>query len=678
MVLILGIMPVLLILFQILIPFAPLPKRGYVAYIPIVLNSILSSYIAITVLLGNQVDLNLQGNYITGPIRIQIDALSAWFILVFNFTFLNGGIYGISYMKSYADRDNDLILHWIFFPLLHISLLTITILQNSFTFLIVWEIMTISAFVLVIFEGNKPTSLKAGLNYLIQSHVAIIFLTISVLWIYIKTSSFDFSAISIFTAYPNEAQTLLLFLIFFIGFAIKAGFFPFHTWLPYAHPVAPSHISGIMSGVLIKIGIYGILRMILLVRTNYLVLGYFILAISVITGVYGVMLAIIQHNLKRLLAYHSIENIGIIGMGIGVGCVGLGIGNNILITLGFAGALLHTLNHSLFKSLLFYTSGNIYRALHTLDIELLGGLIKMMPHTALLFLIAALAITGLPPFNGFVSEFLIYIGLFEWLSYAKLSSLIFGIIVVLALVLIGGLALICFTKAFSVVFIGEQRNHYSNIHVNEAPKESLIPLYLIASLIIAIGLFPMMFINILIKPISLFTNQNHISSYTGMESMPMNIISGISLSALVFLGVVVLILGIRWFITRKAKKSVHVTWSCGYPAPDARMQYTASSFVKSYTKLFKMVLLIFKNDKPVDKIFPVSAKYSSNPYDRIEHCLIDRPIRAFKSLLGRLTFLQNGKLQFYILYGIIFIGLLLIIPIITGWIMHSLEVIKQI
>jgi formate hydrogenlyase subunit 3/multisubunit Na+/H+ antiporter MnhD subunit len=192
----------------------------------------------------------------------------------------------------------------------------------------------------------------------------------------------------------------MLFMCFFTGFAIKAGFVPFHTWLPYAHPVAPAHVSGMMSGVMIKLGIFGILRMLLLMNQNYLIIGYFILIISIISGIYGVILAIVQHNLKKLLAYHSIENIGIIGIGIGIGAIGVGEKNAYLAFAGFAGALLHTLNHSLFKSLLFYGSGTIYQAIHTLNIDSMGGLIKKMPKTAITFLIGALAICGLPPFKN--------------------------------------------------------------------------------------------------------------------------------------------------------------------------------------------------------------------------------------------------------------------------------------
>ena len=281
--------------------------------------------------------------------------------------------------------------------------------------------MALSSFIMVIFEYKKPETLKAGINFLIQSHICILLLTIGLIWVSSHTNSYDFNAITMYSASVSPAISLILYLCFFIGFAIKAGFVPFHTWLPYAHPVAPSHVSGVMSGVMIKLGIFGILRMLLLVNQNYLIIGYIILIVSLISGVYGVVLAIVQHNLKKLLAYHSIENIGIIGIGIGIGAIGIGTKNPFLAFAGFAGALLHTLNHSLFKSLLFYEAGTIYQTIHTLNIDSMGGLIKKMPQTAILFLIAAMAICGLPPFNGFISEFLIYLGLFEGVHSGSLS-----------------------------------------------------------------------------------------------------------------------------------------------------------------------------------------------------------------------------------------------------------------
>ncbi len=222
--------------------------------------------------------------------------------------------------------------------------------------------------------------------------------------------------------YFSNHSNLPVFLLFFIGFGIKAGFIPLHTWLPQAHPAAPSHVSGVMSGVMIKMGIYGILRVLMSVQSDLWWIGIIILVVSLISGILGVMMAIVQHDLKRLLAYHSIENIGIIGIGIGLGVIGLATNNAALSLLGFSGGLLHVLNHSLFKSLLFFNAGSVYQAAHSRNIEQLGGLMKRMPYTAIFFLIGSLAICGLPPFNGFISEYLIYLGMFKSLSAANLDQ----------------------------------------------------------------------------------------------------------------------------------------------------------------------------------------------------------------------------------------------------------------
>jgi hydrogenase-4 component B len=442
---------------MLLIPFLKVNGKGIVAFVLLLINALISGYFAVQSLMGEVVTFTFPGSYVTGEIPVRIDALAAWFIRVINLVFVTGGFYGLFYLKAYRSQRNNLTLHGICFLLQHAAMIAICGIQNGFAFLVAWEIMALASFLLIIFEHEHIATIKAGINYLIQAHFSIIFLMTGFIWVAHKTGSYDFNAISNYTATQPVAASLLLFVIFFIGFAIKAGFVPFHTWLPYAHPASPSHVSGMMSGVIIKIGIFGILRMVLTIKTDLTTVGYLILVISTISGLYGVMLAIVQHNLKKLLAYHSIENIGIIGMGIGIGCIGAGTGNQILATLGFAGALLHTLNHALFKSLLFYAAGNVYQATHTMDIEKLGGLIKKMPQTAALFLIAAIAICGIPPFNGFISEFIIYTGLYKWLSDATLVSLLAAILTITGLVLIGGLALLCFTKAFGVVFLGTER-----------------------------------------------------------------------------------------------------------------------------------------------------------------------------------------------------------------------------
>jgi len=648
--------------------------KGNVALIAVLINGMLSSYIAIPALQGKLFEYYFYGGSVFGQIPIRIDALSGWFILLMNFTALTGILYGRSYMKHYENQSANLSMHFSSYVINHFAMIGIYCLQNSFAFLCVWEIMAITSFLMIIFEHHKIQTLKAGINYLIQSHISIMFMTVGFIWVNSFTGSFDFNAITKYTSLVSPAVSFVLFLFFFIAFAIKAGFVPFHTWLPYAHPAAPAHVSGMMSGVLIKLGIYGILRVLLLIKGDYLVIGYFILTISVITGVYGVILAIIQHNIKKLLAYHSIENIGIIGIGIGLGCVGLGMNNSYLAFAGFAGAMLHTLNHSLFKSLLFYISGTIYQATHTMDIERLGGLIKKMPQTAALFLIAALAICGLPPFNGFISEFLIYSGLFSGISDGELTSTAFLVSSIFGMVIIGGMATLCFTKAFGIIFLGNER-HLLPATVQEPEFAKLFPKYLIAILIVFIGVVPQFFVSIVFEPVSLFIGES-IS-----QTQPLELIGTLQSISLATIVLILLSLFIFW-IKKTATKSVEVqivpTWGCGYVAPTARLQYTANSFVRSFRKLIHPLLRMNKKEGEIKAVFPKPIHSETHPYDKIETIFIDIPLLYLKDFIGRFKFLQNGNPQFYILYGVLFIFIIITFPLITNAIVYLIELIKQI
>lgn len=659
-----------------LIPFLKVNGKGIAVFTLLFINALISGYFAVQSLQGDAISFSFPGSYATGDIPIRIDALSGWFMLIINLVFVTGGFYGLFYMKAYKEQQNNLTLHSISFLFQHAAIISVCVIQNSFVFLISWELLALTSFLMIIFEHEHIATLKAGINYLIQAHFSIIFLMIGFIWIASKTGSYDFAAITAYSASIPSSASFMLFIFFFIAFAIKAGFVPFHTWLPYAHPAAPSHVSGMMSGVIIKIGIFGILRMLLVVKTDFTSVGYLILIVSLISGLYGVMLAIIQHNLKKLLAYHSIENIGIIGIGIGIGCIGIGTGNQVLATLGFAGALLHTLNHSLFKSLLFYTAGNVYQATHTLDIEKLGGLIKKMPQTAALFLIAAIAICGIPPFNGFVSEFIIYTGLYNWLSDATLLSLLAAIFSATGLALIGGLAMLCFTKAFGVVFLGTARCELPN-SCKEVPFLQLVPLYLLAGVILLIGLFPMSFINLLSQPVSLFT---------GLASMALNpaqvnafnAIQPISLASWILILMVISVFILRKFVLHHRKMETGPTWGCGYVAPTSKIQYTAGSFVRTYSKLFAPFLSIGKHEDEIHGVFPSAGKYHSHPYDEIEKLLIDGPLKLNKSFMSRFLFLNNGKLQFYILYGVLFILAVISIPVIYQYFYSLIGFFKQL
>jgi len=659
----------------IILPLLKVKWKGIIAVSAITLQVAIASIISISVLTGTSVDYSYVGSYITGAIPIRVDYLSAWFILVISFTFLTGAFYGMHYMKQYKDQTANLSLHGIAYLLAYTALIDICTVQNGLAFLIVWEIMALSSFIIIIFEHTKKDVLKAGINFLIQSHICILFLTLSFMWVKIKTGTFDFTGITAYTSQVPILVSVGLFVFFFFGFAIKAGFVPFHTWLPLAHPAAPAHISGVMSGVIIKIGIYGILRVLLLIKTDFIAIGYFILIISVISGLYGVMLAIIQHNLKKLLAYHSIENIGIIGMGIGLGCLGIGYSNQPLIFLGFGGALLHTLNHSLFKSLLFFTAGNVYSYVHSLNIDSLGGLIRKLPRTAILFLIGSLAICGLPPFNGFISEFLIYIGMFKSISGLGFSVTVLMMFAILGLVLIGGLAMICFTKAFSIVFLGTPR-HISLEEVHNEEKSSVTPLYPIIFFILAIGLIPTFFLNVISLPISQYAgampiNAEIITDYGKTLSL-------IGLYAAILIAFVVLVYLVRRYFNKNTIQSVNETWGCGYVGPTNKVQYTASSYIRTYRKLVQPIFKIRKFKTDALGIFPNKAHHETHPYDKIEEWLIDKPLGLIRRFLSRFTFLQNGNVQAYILYGFIFITLIVLIPEIYEKILLLIKFINQL
>jgi Formate hydrogenlyase subunit 3/Multisubunit Na+/H+ antiporter, MnhD subunit len=612
-------------------------------------------YNAIKVIVGEPVEYSFFANPFFGEIRFAMDALSAWFVMIIAIVFSTGAFYGLDYMKHYQEHKNEILLHCFSYLMAFASMMTLCLIRHSLLFLVAWEIMALSSFVLIIFESWKPETMKAGINFFIQSHISVVLLTIGFLTMAYRTNSYDFNAIS---TYSQSNDCTWPFILLFLGFAVKAGFVPFHTWLPRAHPAAPAHISGVMSGVIIKIGIYGIFRMINLFTLDFVSVGIFILTLSAISGLYGVMLAIVQHNLKKLLAYHSIENIGIIGMGIGLGCIGLGLDNQMLATLGFAGALLHTLNHALFKSTLFYSAGNVYQATHTLNIEKLGGLMKKMPHTALFFLVASVAICGLPPLNGFVSEFLIYLGMFNWMESSQLTGVVEAIFAILSLVMIGGLAILCFTKAFGIVFLGSPRS--------ELPAEPTdfgflrrIPLSILCIIMLSIGIFPQFFISL----INYILPSLHISN-SMIGELPM--VSSIGLSATLFIAIILILFLMRKVLTNKREITSSETWGCGYTAGTPKIQYTATSFVKTYSNLISGLLGFESRKDKLTKTFPESGFVESENFDKFERSFIEKPLSAYQRFMNYFSFLQNGKLQFYILYGILFIFFAIVLTVLIG------------
>jgi formate hydrogenlyase subunit 3/multisubunit Na+/H+ antiporter MnhD subunit len=600
---------------------------------------------------GQLTELHLQLPFTQNGTAFIIDKLSAFFIVVVNITVLTGFLYAKGYLKPYSNSKNELSfsIHYFSFLWLYFSMIMVVMIRDGLSFLIVWELMALSSFLLVIFDAEDRTILKTGISYLIQMHVGMFFLLIGFLIVDKATGQMSFDILG---SYFSNHSNLLLFILFFLGFGIKAGFIPLHTWLPEAHPAAPSHVSGVMSGVMIKMGIYGILRVLMSVQTDLLLIGAIILVVSLISGVLGVMMAIVQHDLKRLLAYHSIENIGIIGIGIGLGVIGMATNNAALSLLGFSGGLLHVMNHSLFKSLLFFNAGSVYQATHTRNIEQMGGLMKKMPYTSVLFLIGSLAICGLPPFNGFISEYLIYIGMFKSLSAANLYQSIVLLSSIVGLSLIGGLAMFCFTKAYGIVFLGESRSEKVS-KAEEVSRMMIFPQFITITFIMLIGMASVFFV----KPVfSVITGSfrlpdMHIAAGASIKNLTqISIISGL------FVVTIVLLLVYRHMHLKNKQIDTGPTWVCGYTAGTSKQQYTATSYAYNFNHLAKPILQTKKimDDIREDEIFPAKRRFDSHSDDIFKKLLIDKPVDWLSALLKKIAVMQTGQIQHYILYAFVF------------------------
>lgn len=637
----------------------PLRRKHFWSLVVAVAAAILACIPAVDVLISGK-DFLISGFDIArtkGPLLI-IDELSAFFILIISFTWLTGLVYARGYLRSYFETKSSMqiSLHLFAYLWLGFAMIMVAVAQDFLSFLIVWELMTLSSFILVIFDAEDRTVLKSGINYLIQMHVGLLFLIASMLIVNTVSSVDEFRLLG---AYFSGHSNFVLFLLFFIGFGIKAGFVPFHTWLPKAHPAAPSHVSGVMSGVMIKMGIYGILRVLLSVESDLMNIGLLILGVSLLSGILGILQAIVQNDIKKLLAYSSIENIGIIGIGIGLGVIGLATENTVLTLLGFSGALLHILNHSLFKSMLFFAAGSVYKSTHTRNINQLGGLIKKMPYTGMFFIIASAAICGLPPLNGFISEYLIYSGIISSLGNASFYQSLIFILSIIALALIGGLALFAFTKASGIIFLGEARSEKVH-HAQESPKSMLWPLAITSVVIFIIGLVPLIFAAPLFSMVSQWFD---IADSAAVSSAFIVNLQDISIVCGVFILLTILLLICRRLHLKNKPTETGPTWGCGYTAPTATLQYTATSYADNVAGLAQPVLRMNKQTPVIEEndLFPKSATFQSTPHDVIQEKWIDKPTGIVAEWLKKMARMQTGRIEHYILYAFAFMILIFIL-----------------
>ena len=584
--------------------------------------------------------LTLEWSLPFGRFAIALDVTSSLFLMPIAIVPLLGAIYG----HAYVENDPD---HWprgaaarirLLYGLLAGSLALLVLARDSILFLFAWEGMALGSFFLITVDDRDPNARSAGWVYLIATHVGT--LSLFGLFALLGAAHGDTTLAPLAPGVVSSGEAATLFVLALVGFGLKAGLMPLHVWLPPAHAAAPSHVSAMLSGVVTKMGIYGLVRVITWLPEPPLSWGTTLVALGCVSAVAALVFALGQSDIKRMLAYSTIENIGVIAIGLGVALVGRSLGDGTLIALGLGGALLHVLAHSFMKTLLFLGAGAVIHATGTRNLERLGGLAARMPRTAALFLAGALAICALPPLSGFASELLIYLGVF-----ASLETQAPGLVALAApaLALTGALALATFVRAFGVAFLGTARSDDA-AHAHESPRAMLAPMFAATVLILVLGLAPAL-ATPLLDPIIQSFLAAPAPALTSLAPFDWATGGGLALLTLIALGF--------WLLRRRAMRTAHravPTWDCGYAAPSARMQYTASSFGTTLVDLFGWLARPERSRPGITTAQPAPTRFSERVPDLVLDRLIVPAGRRAERSIARLRVLQQGRLHIYILY----------------------------
>ncbi len=619
------------------VPGLFLRRGGRIGAGLLVLGACLGLAAAIGVLAGAPArGLSLPGPPLGPRGLLLLDPIAAWFLLPVLLLSACGAVYALG---TWPDgRPGVRGLRLAFGALAATMALLVTAGQPA-VFLLAWEGMAAAAFLLVMAEDRDPEARRAGWIFLALTHLG----TLALFAAFALLPGGRFGALP--PGFAAGARGTIFFLLCLLAFGVKAGLMPLHFWLPPAHAAAPSHVSAVMSGVMIKMGILGLVRVLAWVPDPPLWWGGLLMGLGVLSGILGVAFALGQHDLKRLLAYHSIENVGIILMGLGLGLLGRSLGHPALAILGFGAALLHVLNHALFKGLLFLAAGSAVHGTGTRMLEHLGGLARRMPWTSAAFLAGAWAICGLPPLNGFVSEWLLYLGAFRALGLTRWP---WSVALLAALALVGALALACFAKAYGTVFLGEPRTPEAG-EAHEAPAAMGLPMGLLALACAVLGLAPVLVAPALARTVAAL----------GVDAAPLAGLARFPALSLMGLGLLAAALPLALWL-RPWRRPETCTWDCGYAAPTARMQYTASSFAAGPVAGFRWALLPRERRVRIRALFPSPVRYGSHVDDPV----LDRAAAPTWRLAGRglsrLRVVQGGQLPAYLLYVLLALMLLLV------------------
>ncbi len=606
------------------------------------------------------------------PFNIRLDPLAGFFLIVIGLLAGYVSIYSIGYLRAYPGHRpvTPLVLFYLLFLA---GMLMVVLADDAYFFLLSWELMAAASYFLVMYEDEKAENRRAAYIYLLVAHVGAIAILLSFGLMAGLGSGFDrfdgYTFDAMRTARLSPGWGAAAFFLAFFGFSAKAGVIPLHVWLPEAHPVAPSNVSALMSGVMLKTSIYGMVRVAFdLLRDFPWWWGGIVLAFGLLSAVLGVLYALMQHDLKRLLAYHSVENIGIILMGLGLAMIFTSFHFPALAALALVSALYHTLNHALFKGLLFMGAGAVIHATRERNMEEMGGLIHKLPWTAALFLVGCVSISGLPPFNGFVSEWLTFQA---FLLSPALPHPLLRLLVPLGaalLALTGALAAACFVKAFGVTFLGTWRGHRKASQIHEVSPSMRLGMTLAAISCLGLGVLPTYVIGWLdIIPERLFNGQIAASAgrFGWMWLTPYSYERASYSGPVVFGGILAvvaityLLLHVRGTAIRRAP-----LWDCGFERITPRMQYTATAFAMPLRRVFGFLFAIREQVEIVSpQNHPVMAdrfNYRLRIRDRFWNWLYT-PLADGAFIVARLVGkLQQGRIQVYLLYSFVTLIVLLV------------------
>ena len=592
---------------------------------------------------GTVLSAALVGSAPGGPWSFGLDLLSAWFLLPLLLVGAPSGVFGVAYLGPERGHRPVAVAHALF-ALLLVAMVGVVTARAMVSFLVAWEVMALSGYLLIMFEHQQAEVRRAGFIYLVLTHMSTLALVLMFAALSVHADGRTFDAFAAGNRLVGSIRTLALILAL-VGFGIKAGVVPLHFWLPGAHAAAPSHVSAVLSGLMLKMGVYGLIRMLLLLGPTPAWLGWMLFGIGLLSGILGVLWALGERDLKRVLAYSSVENVGIILLGVGVGALGLAYQQPVVALLGFTAALLHVLNHAFFKSLLFLGAGAVVRATGTRVIDALGGLGRELPWTAIAFGVGAGAIVGLPPLNGFVSEWVLVQGFLEGARRPGLLALL--VLGMGGLGLIGALALACFTRVVGMVFLGQPR-------FPRVPAEDdwglVGPLLVLAGGCLIVGLVPM----IAVRPaVGIALDILKASGVELAEPMPLlsEWVANLGTAWLVLFGLAAFI----WFLRRLARRAMvpglDSTWGCAYATPNPRMQYTAGSFTTPLMLAFGSIA--------APEVKRDGSSFNTQVRDRVLDGLV-RPLwQRARTLAWAFRPLQQGPVIRYLQFIVLTVLLLL-------------------